>query len=86
MSRTLLRELKASGARNVNPGRNRGLSGKARFAACVERLRRDCARRRLPATFEVVYGHAWRAAAGTHAPATGARSSNFMTRGARSAV
>ena len=58
--RTLLDELKASGARNANAGRNRALSGKARFRACIdvyERLREDD---RVPATFEIVYGQAWK--------------------------
>ena len=58
--RALLAELKASGARNFNRGRNRALSGKSRFAACIgcyERLREND---RLPATFEVVYGQAWK--------------------------
>ena len=58
--RALLAELKASGARNFNAGRQSALSGKARFAACIdsyERLRKDD---RLPATFEVVYGQAWK--------------------------
>ena len=56
----LLRELKASGAGNVDPGRASGLGGRsrlARMAAAYEAYRRDG---RLPATFEVVYGHAWR--------------------------
>ena len=58
--RALLDDLRSSGARNLNSGRNSALSGKGRFAGCVdhyERLRKDD---RLPATFEVVYGHAWR--------------------------
>lgn len=56
----LLRELKASGAGNVDPGRKPGLSGRsplARMAGAYEACRCDG---RLPATFEVVYGHAWR--------------------------
>ena len=56
----IARELKAIGAHNVLPGRPRGLSGRGRWAKMVERyetLRRDGA---LPATFEVVYGHAWK--------------------------
>jgi malonyl-CoA O-methyltransferase len=55
----LLRELKALGAHNVTAGRAPGLMGKRRFAAMVaayEALRREG---RLPATFEIVYGHAW---------------------------
>lgn len=57
----LMRELKALGAHNVNVGRNKGLSGRrafARLAEQYEKFRRPDGR--LPATFEVVYGHAWK--------------------------
>lgn len=57
--RELMRELKAIGARNVTRGRPNGLSGKRVLDAVTrnyEAFRRDG---RLPATFEVVYGHAW---------------------------
>jgi malonyl-CoA O-methyltransferase len=57
--KTLLRELKDIGAHNVTAGRSHGLMGKQRWRAMVEayeRLRRDG---RLPASFEIVYGHAW---------------------------
>ena len=57
----LLRELKAIGATNRTRGRPHGLMGRARFERAIaglERLRRDG---RIPATFEVVYGHAWKA-------------------------
>lgn len=56
---TLLRELKAIGAHNVTSGRGHGLMGKRKWQAMLQRyelLRKDG---RLPATFEVVYGHAW---------------------------
>ena len=56
----LMRDLKAIGARNVNAGRPRSLTGKgalARMTAAYEKCRIDG---RLPATFEVVYGQAWR--------------------------
>ena len=56
----LMRDLKAIGARNVNAGRPRSLTGKgalARMTAAYERCRTDGS---LPATFEVVYGQAWR--------------------------
>jgi len=59
---TMMRELKAIGARNATRGRPRGLTGRARWQtmlAALEVFRRDG---RLPATFEVVYGHAWKAA------------------------
>ena len=57
--RDLMRDLKAIGARNIMRGRPAGLFGKAAFAAVAQRYetyRRDG---KLPATFEVVYGHAW---------------------------
>ncbi len=52
-------DLKATGARNVTAGRPRGLTGRRKYAglqAAYEPLRRDG---RLPATYEVVFGHAW---------------------------
>jgi malonyl-CoA O-methyltransferase len=56
----LMRDLKAIGAGNATRGRAAGLSGKSTLQAVTrnyEALRRDG---RLPATFEVVYGHAWK--------------------------
>jgi malonyl-CoA O-methyltransferase len=58
--RTLMRELKAIGAQNVAAGRNRALTGKRALRDIelrYESFRRDA---RLPATFEVIYGHAWK--------------------------
>lgn len=58
--RTLMRELKAIGAHNVAAGRNRALTGKnvlAQIEQRYEAFRHDA---RLPATFEVIYGHAWK--------------------------
>jgi malonyl-CoA O-methyltransferase len=58
--RDLMRELKAIGARNLTRGRPAALTGRALFervARNYEAFRRDG---RLPATFEVVYGHAWK--------------------------
>ncbi len=60
--RAVLRDLKALGATNALSGRARGLFGKAALArveAALEATRRDG---RIGATFEVVYGHAWKAA------------------------
>lgn len=56
----MLNELRAAGTRNANAGRPLGLGGRkrhARMRSSYERLRRDG---RIPATFEIVYGHAWR--------------------------
>lgn len=58
--RSLMRDLKAIGAHNVTQDRPRGLTGRARLAALAaayEPLRRDG---KLPASYEVVYGHAWK--------------------------
>lgn len=57
---TLMRDLKAIGAHNATEGRPLGLAGKEAFRRMqrnYEQLRRDG---RLPATYEVVYGHAWK--------------------------
>jgi len=54
-------DLRRGGGHNVLPGRRRGLGGRAAWRRMVERyetLRRGGS---LPATFEIVYGHAWRA-------------------------
>ena len=52
-------DLKATGAHNSTLGRARGLTGRRQFGqlqAAYETFRRDG---RLPATYEVVFGHAW---------------------------
>jgi len=57
--RGLLRDLKGIGAHTVLDGRREGLMGRAewrRLTENYERFRRDG---RLPATYEVIYGHAW---------------------------
>jgi malonyl-CoA O-methyltransferase len=59
-SATLLAELKSLGATNATRGRPRGLMGAGRWRrmlAALEKMRQDG---RIPATFEVVYGHAWK--------------------------
>ncbi|TDR76538.1 malonyl-ACP O-methyltransferase BioC [Paludibacterium purpuratum] len=59
-ARDVMRDLKAIGAHNATAGRGRGLMGKRAWQqveAAYETWRREG---RLPATYEVVYGHAWR--------------------------
>lgn len=56
----LLHDLKAIGANNATLGRNRGLTGKQRLQAFYQayehyRLADDT----YPATYEVIFGHAW---------------------------
>ena len=53
------RDLKAIGAHNALANRSRGLTGRSRWQAMAreyERFREDG---RLPATYEVCYGHGW---------------------------
>lgn len=60
-ARDLMRDLKRIGAANVTQGRSRGLTSTNRLRAveqAYERFRRPDDGR-LPATYEVVYGHAW---------------------------
>ena len=58
--RALMHDWKAIGAHNATQTRAPGLTGKSRLAAVTqayETLRHDGT---LPATYEVVYGHAWK--------------------------
>jgi len=57
---TLMRELKAIGAHNVATGRSRGLTGRRTLEDVRRRYEKLRSDGRLPATFEVVYGHAWK--------------------------
>ncbi len=61
--RRVAADLKATGAHNATMGRAKGLTGRRQFAAlqgAYEAFRQDG---RLPATYEVVFGHAWTPAA-----------------------
>jgi malonyl-CoA O-methyltransferase len=56
----VMRDLKAIGAHNATEGRPRGLLGKGflqQLSQHYEQFRTDG---KLPATYEVVYGHAWK--------------------------
>jgi malonyl-CoA O-methyltransferase len=58
----VMQDLRSIGANNATVGRAPGMMGKTRWARILqnyEDLRRDG---KLPATFEIIYGHAWRAA------------------------
>jgi malonyl-CoA O-methyltransferase len=57
--RKIAGDLKATGARNLTAARAKGLTSPRKFAAmqtAYEQFRQDG---RLPATYEVVFGHAW---------------------------
>ncbi|MCU7843965.1 MAG: malonyl-ACP O-methyltransferase BioC [Candidatus Thiodiazotropha sp. (ex Monitilora ramsayi)] len=56
---SLMRDLKTLGAHNATQDRHRGLTGKGHLRAmcdAYEQYRKDG---RLPASYEVIYGHAW---------------------------
>ena len=58
--RAVMQDLKSIGAHNATAGRAPGMMGKAawrRVTENYEKLRRDG---KLPATFEIIYGHAWK--------------------------
>ena len=55
----LMRDLKAVGARNAVYGRNHSLTGKQHLKAMIEEYEKYRCDGVIPATYEVVYGHAW---------------------------
>lgn len=60
--KSVMLDLKSIGAHNATNGRGRGLAGKgflSNLAAEYEQFRTNG---KLPATFEVIYGHAWKPA------------------------
>jgi malonyl-CoA O-methyltransferase len=64
-TRSMAHDLKAIGATNAAQGRRRGLTGRRRFERALAALEAMPGRPpdgRIPATFEVIYGHAWKAA------------------------
>ncbi len=59
----VIKDLKAIGATNANKQRQSGLMGKQRFAAMLNAYEtyRSLTDNKVPATYEVVHGHAWAA-------------------------
>ncbi|HBU30463.1 MAG TPA: malonyl-[acyl-carrier protein] O-methyltransferase BioC [Thiobacillus sp.] len=57
--KSLMRDLKGIGAHNAAATRKRGLLGKAAWARLEQAYESNQIEGRLPATFEVIYGHAW---------------------------
>lgn len=55
----VLRDLHGIGAHNAARGAARTLTGKQRFARFRQAYERQAQDGRIPATYEVVYGHAW---------------------------
>lgn len=56
---TLMKDLKDIGAHNITDRRNRGLTGKNHFKQFQQAYEKYRSGGVLPATYEVVYGHAW---------------------------
>lgn len=56
----VMQDLKSIGAHNATDGRARGLSGKGFFNALEQAYEAFRRNGKLPATFEVVYAHAWK--------------------------
>jgi malonyl-CoA O-methyltransferase len=58
----VMRDLKSIGANNATQGRARGLQGKGFLQNLTDNYEQFRTNNKLPATFEVIYGHAWRPA------------------------
>jgi malonyl-CoA O-methyltransferase len=56
----VMRDLKAIGAHNATEGRARGLLGKGFLQQLTQQYEQFRKNGKLPATYEVVYGHAWK--------------------------
>jgi malonyl-CoA O-methyltransferase len=56
----LMRDLKAIGAHNVTSSRQKGLTGKSHFKNFQQHYETFRSNGVLPASYEVVYGHAWK--------------------------
>jgi malonyl-CoA O-methyltransferase len=58
--RGVLQDLKGIGANNATSGRSKGLMGKQAWTRLLENYEKLRCDGKLPATYEVVYGHAWK--------------------------
>jgi len=58
--KSVMQDLRSIGAHNATAGRAQGMMGKAAWQTVLENYERHRSNGKLPATFEVVYGHAWK--------------------------
>ena len=58
--RDLMLDLKNVGAHNINSGRRKTLTGKNKLNKMIDYYERYRDNNKLPATYEIIYGHAWR--------------------------
>ncbi len=73
--RRVAADLRATGSRNSTMGRPRNLMGRRKFAALAAAYEAFRSDGRLPATYEVVYGHAWTPAT----PRRGSQDGTFVS-------
>jgi malonyl-CoA O-methyltransferase len=59
-AKSVMKDLKSIGAHNATSGRARGLQGKGFLQSLTQNYERFRTQGKLPATFEVIYGHAWK--------------------------
>ncbi|MEM6998802.1 MAG: malonyl-ACP O-methyltransferase BioC [Pseudomonadota bacterium] len=64
-SKQLMRELKQIGAQNNNLGRRKSLTGKQRMQRVINEYENYRSDGTLPATYEIIIGHAWKTGAGS---------------------
>ena len=58
--KAVMKDLKSIGAHNATQGRQRGLAGKGFLQNLTQQYEQFRVGGKLPATFEVVFGHAWK--------------------------
>ena len=58
--KAVMQDLRNIGAHNATAGRGQGMMGKAAWRVLQENYERFRQNGKLPATFEVIYGHAWK--------------------------
>ena len=58
--KAVMQDLRSIGAHNATAGRGHGMMGKAAWLVLQENYERFRQNGKLPATFEVIYGHAWK--------------------------
>lgn len=80
----LMADLRATGSGNAMNARRRGLTGRSQWQGMRAAYEARRTHGRLPATFEVVYGHAWKAPARRNA--SGEAIVRFADRGAPGAL
>ena len=58
--KSVMQDLRGIGAHNATAGRGQGMMGKAAWQHILERYENYRRDGKLPATFEIIYGHAWK--------------------------